>query len=108
MATQPGFCQAGTLNGDDKVEGMQQPVSPQGTALTKKSARWRRARRPAEGLHGVDEHGGADEETIDPEMEALEKRIEELEREISGRDVPERTPMVANPENPTKEEIERH
>ena len=77
MAAQPLFCQAGTLNGDRKVGGKQQPVSPQRTAPVKKSARWRRNNTPMEGRHGVEEHGGLEEEAADPEMEALEKELRE-------------------------------
>ena len=106
MATQSGFCQAGTLSGDSRVRGKQQPVSPQRTALNNKSARWCRARVPAEGLHGVDGHGATEgkptvepaasaastdrgepsmeEETTDPEIEALERGLRSWRRNYQG------------------------
>ena len=41
-------------------------------------------------------------------MESLEKKTKELNEIVNERAVKEDTPMIANPDNPSKEEIERH
>ena len=51
-----------------------------------------------------------DEPTVeeDIEIESLEQRIEDLEKQLMREEVEPNTPIVRRPERPTKEQVERH